>query len=596
MKPIVPASRTPICAPIAAVKSATTPAPLSIGLGPSGVAPITESPLNKPLEAKHIAVSGIGVAGLMAAYSAINRAAAIGLEKLTVLDVRDHSYVLEIGFNFRPEHLRMMAVMSPKAARKLFEMSGLLPGNESNVFQVWDSEHQTAVAKLSKELFELCNISGKLSDDTVQEILESAKHAPSMADYAHKVVDQDNICVVTAKELESVFFEGLAEAAAKNNVAIDYRPFSTIKVTEDAAGKKSYATESFVDADGKPVKGPLTPGAAKVSSPIADLDVLFVAEGAGGAKSGTRAATGALSSRAITPVDQRWMAGVIKDPSITHGLARYHEVTLPDGGHLRAVRTDHAVNGNQWRLTEVPKGTSLDPVALAEIPAADVTRLKASLGTPTDLAIEKAFHGERLEKLYRSLTSAVGSIDPDLACHNAFGQKGPPGPFTLSGRAYDKAVLADGGSDLPLTVALGDCVLNSTFNVSLGAGTSLIEYIALDAFWDQVEAKAPLGVATSALERDLMQAAHVWGVSGITQFDGDPRELIAAYYPKEEMDKVFPAEIVARYYGEDGKPRVDSENRYWKGWVPPEPDEAKVIEATIKAAKKAPKAQPSATM
>ncbi len=613
---MTPIRRSPSPTPSALARTTPTGpagATTAVARTPSGTFPATTLPiatlagareLSAPVRAQHVAVSGIGVAGLMAAYSSLNRAADIGLRKLTLLDVRDHNYVLETGFNFRPEHLRMMAVMSPKAARKLFDASGLVPGNEANVLRTWDGDKKTARIHLSAELSELCRLceSGELSAADREAILSRGKRAPSMAHYAHEVADQHNACVVTAKELERIYFDGLSEAAERAGVELDYRPFSTIAVVDGAAGQKSYVTQAFLGADGKPTRNAATPDAKKVAQPLADLDLLFVAEGAGGARAGTRAAVGETGSRAITPEDQQWMAGLIKDPSATHGLGRYHAVELPDGTKVRAVRADHAVNGNQWRLVQVPKTESTTPVLVADIPAADVARIRGALtaaGKPSaDLDVEKTYHGERLERLFRKLTATVGEVDADAACHNAFGAKGAPAPFTIAGRAYEKAVLAGGPSNaangLPLTVALGDAVLNSSFNVSLGAGTSLLEYVALDGFWDAVARKTPRGEAASALETSLLGAAHTWGVSAITQFDGRPRDLVATYYPKNEMEKVFPAEVVARYYRPDGTVRTDAENKFWRGWLVEEAEPAlseAAVAGVIKGAQRSPAAR-----
>lgn len=604
-----PGSSPALGAP-SAPAAVTTPRPTAAAdqvlRGPAGPSPAAPAvppalaaaharELAAPIRAQHVAISGIGVAGLMAAYSSLNRARDTGLQKLTVLDVRDHNYVLETGFNFRPEHLRMMAVMSPKAARALFDATGLVPGNEANVLRSWSPKTNDAQPLLSAELTELCSLceSGRLSAADRDAILARGKTAPSMAQYAHEVVDQANVAVVTAKEMERIYFDGLAEAAARVGVALDYRPFSTIAVTEGAGGKKSYVTQAFLGADGKPTRTPPTPDAKKISQPLADLDLLFVAEGAGGARAGTRAAVGETGSRPITPVDQTWMAGLVKNPAVEHGLGRYSSVLGPDGKEIRAVRADHAVNGNQWRLVQVPPGQSIEPLALAEIPTADAERIRTALITAgksaTDVDVEKTYQGERLEALFRKLTGAVGAVPVESPTFNAFGQKGAPAPFVISGRAYDKAVLAGGEhnvpSGLPLTVALGDAVANSTFNVSLGAGTSLLEYVALDALWDAVAKKTPRSEAASALEESLLGAAHTWGVSGITQFDGNPRELVATYYPKAEMEKVFPAAVVARYYRPDGTLRTDAQNKFWRGWVVDDAAQAltpPLVEAVIK--------------
>ena len=522
-----------------------------------------------PIE--HMAISGLSLSGLSAAYGALFKAKEVGLKKLTLVDIRPADYKREIGFNMRPEFLKLMIMMNPKAAQKLFDVTGISSkaAAEGNVLRSFDPETGTAKAmdpKVLGELSDLCKSleSGNISLADREAYVDSVLAKPTMADFAHDVMFQNAVTIITCKDFENIFNDGLKEAAAERGVTLDIHRGEKLDVESDpTTGKQRFV---MTPAKGDGPKTPL------------EADFVLVGEGAGGAKTGTRALLGKDVSQEVTP-KQRWIAGIVdvKGPGPS-GLGRYAETKTADGETLRAVRSDHAKTGRQWRLTQLPMDEVIEPVPFAKIPPEQIKTIADRMGLSVDapefpVQCERAFFGEMVTQRYTELTAAVGELPQDCDIYNAFGAKAPPAAFTLQGVVHDDVVLAGdprGPDDgLPPTISLGDNFATSTFNVSAGG---LLD--ALGSFYSTVELlqgasenKHSLADLVSKMDESIRGFSFTWVTNGITQFDGDPSALAKTYLPKELLDKNLPAHVVAHYYNTDGSLRADPQAKYWKPWM-----------------------------
>ncbi len=523
----------------------------------------------RPIE--HMAISGLSLSGLSAAYGALFKAKEAGLKKLTLIDIRAPSYVREIGFNMRPEFLKLMIMMNPKAAAKVFETTGITSDAESkgNVLRSFNPETGKSDAmdpKVLNELSDLCKKleSGDVSMGDREAYVDSVLANPTMADFAHDVMFQDAVTIITCKDFETIFNDGLKEAAAERGVELDVRREQKIDVEDDPkTGKQRFVT---VPAKGTGEATPL------------NADFVLVGEGAGGAARGTRSLLGKTAKQEVTP-KQRWIAGIVDvhgaGPS---GLGRYAETALPDGTKLRAVRSDHAKTGKQWRLVQLPNDEVIEPTPFDQIPKAEVKAIAKRLGLDEadpefSNQCERAFFGERVTQRYTELTSVVGELPEDCEVLNAFGMKSAPAAFTLQGVAHDDVVLAgdpkkeDDG--LPPTISLGDNFATSTFNVSAGGLLDALGsfYSTVELLQGAAENKHSLGDLVSKMDESVRGFSFTWVTNGITQFDGDPSELAKEFVPKELLEQNMPAHVVAHYYNDDGSLRKDPTAKYWKPWM-----------------------------
>lgn len=523
-----------------------------------------------PIE--HMAISGLSLSGLSAAYGALFKAKDVGLKKLTLIDIRPPDYSREIGFNMRPEFLKLMIVMNPKAAKELFAATGITAdaAKAGNVLRRHNPETGAAEPMDSKVLQELHDLCAKLEGGDVsladrEAYVDKVMSNPTMADFAHDVMFQDAVTIITCKDFENIFNAGLKEAAAERGVELDIHRGNKLDVEDDATTGK----QRFV----------ITPAKGEATNPVPlEADFVLVGEGAGGARTGTRAVLGKSKMQEVTP-KQRWIAGVV-DPKTTpeHGLGRYAETQTPDGQTLRAVRSDHAKTGKQWRLVQLPDNEVLEPVPFEQIPKAEIIKIAERLGiahTHPDFEnqCERAFFGQRVEQRYTELTSVVGELPDDCDIYNAFGSKSPPAAFTLQGVAHDDVVLAGdprGPDDgLPPTISLGDNFATSTFNVSAGGLLDALGsfYSTVELLQGAAENKHSLADLVGKMDESIRGFSFTWVANGITQFDGDPKELAQEYLPKELLEKNMPAHVVAHYYNDDGSLRKDPQAKYWKSWM-----------------------------
>lgn len=470
-------------------------------------------------------VVGAGPAGLAQASLLLKRAKEIGLSELTVVELRG-AYTRPVGLAFRQMNLDALAWLNPTAHKELVALSGLeqkpfIDGRDPNV-DAGDAQ------RFQRERL----------DDT----------RASVAQHAQAMMSQKTMSIVTLRDVEDCYWKGLEQLARENGVTLRKLRERDVDVSKDEAGNVHVTTM-------------LRDGKDKQTLPPQDL--VLVAQGVNCA---VRKKLNTPTAEAASPAD-RFIAAVMSEAPKTSGPAHtaYREDVVVDDKTgetqtVRLVRGVHARNGGHWCLAQVPDSVTFTE-SIDQIPQAERDRLRrivepklklsgrAAGVTDADLVAQKV--AEEVEAYFRAQHAKTGASDLPLT----YG----PTLFSLQAKHFSTALLGNN------CVSVGDAVGTSHFNVSGGAATGVTTHtLALDRYLTARAHGQANRDALVELDRDLQQATLVWQLFGITQFEGEPKELRDTFYPRDKLAKVLPADVLELYWPQDGSlPKSGP----WHAWL-----------------------------
>lgn len=511
-------------------------------------------------------IVGAGPAGLAQASLLLKRAKEIGLTELTIVELRS-SYTRPVGLALRQMSLDALAWLNPDAHKALVKKSGLDGGTP------FIDGRDASVDAGSAQRFD-------------QERVHAS--GDSVAAHAQAMMSQKTMALVTLSDVEQCYWSGLEKLASSAGVKLR-------KVREHDVDVSKDATSGTVSIAFTPM-GVLDKGERKAvgaQEKLAAQDLVIVAQGVNCA---VRRKLDTPGGETASPAD-RFIAAVFSEPGKESGSARsvYREDVVVDTSTgetqtVRLVRGVHARNGSHWCLAQVPESLkfteSIDALSQAErarLRAVVAPRVQKQGRAVVDADLVGQKVAEEAEAYFKQQHAKTGTVDLPIT----YG----PSLFSMQAKRFSTTLL---GANC---VAVGDAVGTSHFNVSGGAATGVTTHtLALDRFLTARARGADANEAMQSLDRDLQQATLVWQLFGITQFEGDPRELRDTFYARERLAKLLPPDVLEQYWPRDGS--LPSSGP-WHEWLAPKASAQSVpptdaVRALTNAAKQASQVKPIA--